>query len=257
MIKILDSSNTSQKAFTLIEVLVATAILAMASIGIYYVILSSFDINRKITAETDMMLSISIAMDSMDRDVSQIFSPILGKTTPPVDNTPAEFWSAPQRKDGLRRSRFVGTREKISFISNSNRRLLMDAKESTLQRVIYEIEQDKDGKYRIMKSVDFNVFDYEQQLKSVNDLKKFPIIENLRNASFQFYRADKEQWETSWDSEARFATDESRFPSLVAIEFEVIDPDNEKNVRKWRSEFAPILSLNKAVPKPGTGGIVR
>ena len=116
-----------------------------------------------------------------------------------------------------------------------------------MQRVIYEIEQDKEGQYRIMESVDFNIYDYREEFSSSDDLKKFAVLENLQSAKFEFYRADKEKWESTWDSEGAYVQDESRFPSVVAIEFEIVDPADEKNVRKWRSEFAPILSLNASL----------
>lgn len=236
--------SKNHQGFTLLEVLVSTAILALASIGIYYVILSSFEINREISGETDLMLTIAIATDSVDRDISQMYSPVMGKTTPPLDNNPRDFWSAKQRSDGLRRSRFTGKRDKITFVSNSNRRLVVDSKQSTLHRITYEIEQDKDGRYKLMKSVDFNVFDYEGEVRSSNRLRKFPVMENLEKAKFEFYRSDKERWEDSWDSEGAYTEDHSRYPDIIAFEFTIVDPNDEKSARDWRSEFAPTLSLN-------------
>lgn len=237
-------SKRREQGFTLIEILVATAVLAFCSMLVYNAIVGSFDVNRKLTTEADSYLSLAIAMQALDRDVAQIFSPKLGPTTPPQDNSPEAYWSAPQREDGLRRTRFTGTKEKISFVSLSNRRLAADARETELVRVTYRIHQEKDGSYSLARAADTDVFAYEKPELGENELSEFKVLEKLTSASFSFYRPDKSRWEEQWDSEAPYTDDASRFPGIVALEVQYPNPDNPNTFLKWRSEFAPLLKLN-------------
>lgn len=236
--------------FTLIEVLVATVILAFASLLVYNAILGSFGVNRKLTAESDSLLSISTAMQAIERDIAQMFSPQLGATTPQIENNPENFWSAPQREDGLRRSRFVGSKEKMTFVSASNRRLQLEAKETELAKITYKIVQERDGTYSLMRSADVDVFNYEDHLQNENPINEFKILEKLVSAAFTFYRFDKERWEEQWDSESPNTDDNSRYPTIVAIDIQYPSPDNEKTILKWRSEFSPILKLNGELKAP-------
>src|SRR3989344_1936265 len=238
------SSKSGNSGFTLIEILVATAILAFASMLVYNAILGSFNVNRKLTRESDSYLSLSIAMQAMERDVSQLFSPAMGVTTPPQDNTPEAYWSAPQREDGLRRSRFTGSKEKMSFVAMSNRRLQAEVKESEILRVTYRIVQEKDGSYSVVRVTDADAFAYEKPELGDSEVNGFKVLEKLTVATFGYYRGDKQRWEEQWDSEAPYTDDASRFPDIVAIEVQYASPDSATNILKWRSEFMPVLKLN-------------
>lgn len=235
----------SDQGFTLIEILVATVILAFSSLMVYNVIIGSFDLNRKLTSESDSLLSMGMGMHSLERDIAQIFTPQLGQTTPPPDNTPEAFWSAPQRADGLRRTRFVGTREKITFVSASNRRVQAETRETNLVKVTYQIVQEKDGSYSLTRALDTDVFDYEdREIGDGGVINEVKILEKLVQANFTYYRADKQRWEEKWDSEAPYTEDASRYPDLIAIDTQYTSTDNQKAILKWRSEFATALKLN-------------
>jgi type II secretion system protein J len=249
-----NSAPLNKSGFTLIEILVATVILAFSSLMVYNVILGSFELNRKLTSESDSLLTIGTAMYSLERDISQIFSPQLGPTTPPANNSPEEFWSAPQREDGLRRTRFVGTREKITFIASSNRRIQAEARETDLAKITYQIVQEKDGTYSLTKAVDNDVFDYEdREIGDEGAINEVKILEKLVQANFSYYRADKQRWEEKWDSEAPYTEDASRFPDTVSIDLQYTSTDNVKAILKWRSEFAPVRKLNaKPASAPNT-----
>lgn len=234
----------NERGFTLIEILVATAVLAFASMLTYQAILGSFNVNRKLTRESDSFLSISIAMQAMERDVGQLFSPQIGASTPPADNTPEAYWSAIQREDGLRRTRFTGTKEKMSFVSASNRRLQAEVKETELLRITYRIVQEKDGTYSVVRVTDADAYAYEKPELNETEVNGFKILEGLTSATFGYYRGDKTRWEEQWDSEAPYTDEASRFPDIVAIEVQYPSPDSATNILKWRSEFMPILKLN-------------
>ena len=236
--------------FTFIEILVATAILALSSLMIYQAINATYERADRMTYEADRILSISVATQALGDDIAQIFTPPLGKTRPPTNDDPGEFWSAPQRRDGLRRTRFQGSREKISFISSSNRRLRQNVPESDLHKVIWEIEQQEDGTYALYRTTDSNVFDYFDEEAGNRENKKFPVLEGMAQGKFSFYLADKEQWENTWDSESRLAEGGERFPSLVAFEFELGDPADPSSLTRWRSEFTTLLDINSFEQQP-------
>ena len=241
----------TDQAFTLIEVLVATAILAFSSMLTYQVMINSFDVNQKLSYESGTMLSIAIATDTLDRDISQLYSPLLGKVDPPKNNIASEFWSPPQRRDGLRRTRFQGSKEKISFVSASNRRIQKNSALFELHKVTWEIIRQKDGGLEVKRLSDTNVFDYDDEANVNKEAQNFTILENLKTAEFSFYNLEREKWETRWDSEGNRVEEKSRFPSIVRIKFSIENPDNEKDILEWESKFVPILPLNFVDPADG------
>ncbi len=233
------------KGFTLLEVIIAIVIMAFSSIAIYSAITNSYSINTQLSTEFDRFLSISTAMKILDKDISYLYSPIIGKTSLISDNTPDLFWSAPQRKDNLRRTRFSGEENKITFFSLSNRRIQRDAPETNLQKIILEIVREDNGTYSLKRTTYSNdLFNYDQDEIENNSLKTYTLLDKLNDASFSFYKLDEESWEKTWNSEDNYTKSKSRFPSMVAIEFKIENPINPDNSLKFRSEFLPVLKLN-------------
>lgn len=240
----LDNKPNRESGLSLIEVIVAMALLAMASFLIYSVILGSFEVNRKLSLESDTLLGLTVAAQAVDRDIAQMYSPVLGDTTPPVDAAPFAFWSAQLRSDGLRRMRFVGTPEKMSFVTAANRRLQRDSREGDLVKVVWEIVRTKDATYALTRHSDINVFDYTDEIPVERENSRLTVIDHLTTAKFQYMKTGKETWDDTWDSEAAYTEDATRFPERIAIEVSYPNPENKEHIVKWRSEFAPMFDLN-------------
>jgi type II secretion system protein J len=241
-------SPRESKGFTLIEVLIAIALLSLMSIAIFQVTTRSFDINFRLGKESTDYISVVLTLQNVESDLSQIFTPVfepLSKNSPPQMNTP-EFWSDAVRLDGLRRSRLKGTKEKISFITNGNRRVEENAPQSDFLKVIWEIERNSEGTYTLYRSTDWDAFSVEQTKKP----NRVALLENLTSASFRYYRMENKTWEDQWDTESPYAKDESRFPQLVSLKVELPDPANSSSQQSWEVVIRPNQKLNFAAPNP-------
>lgn len=251
--------------FTLIEVLIAIGLLSLMSIAIYQVTSRSLDVNFKLGSESTDYVAIVLSLQTVEADLAQIYSPVIDETPQPtnraeVRNTreeeakePSQFWSAPVRSDGMRRSRLVGTKEKITFINNGNIRVEADSPQSDFQRVTWEIERNDSGAYSLYRTTDWDAFQYEDGTMREGP-PRVALMENLSSASFTYYRKENKTWEDQWDSEGRFVKPESRFPDLISLKIEVPDPTNTANQQQWEVIVKPHMQLNAPPAKAGEAG---
>ncbi len=229
--------------FTLIEVLIAIALLSLMSIAIFQVTTRSFDINFRLGKESTDYISVVLSLQTVEADLSQIFSPPVEKSNTPAQASPLEtpeFWSIPIRGDGIRRSRLKGTKERLSFITNGNRRVEENSPQSDFLKVVWEIERNSTGSYTLYRSTDWDAFAVEQTRKP----NRIALLENLTSASFRYYRQENKSWEDQWDTESPYAKDESRFPSLVSLKVELPDPANSNVPQTWEVTVRPNMELN-------------
>lgn len=227
------------------------ALLALMSIAIVQVTTRSFDLNFKLGAETSDYTGILLSLQTVERDLSQIFSPVTGPTKAPdptSNEAPSEFWSIPIRSDGMRRARVKGTKERLSFITNSNLRMETDTPQSDFMRVVWEIKRNKEGSYSLMRSTEWDVFRIEPN----TDRKpvEVALIENISAAKFNYYRPENKSWQEEWDSESPYAKDENRFPSLISLKITVPDPINNQQQVEWEVIAKPLMPLNGFLKKP-------
>lgn len=236
-------SPSKEAGFTLLEVLVAIGLLAFLSLGIYQVTTSVWSTNSRLSAEGADSTAIILALQSVRTDLSSIYTPFLGAIPPKPDvNLDSTFWSPPVRSDGMRRSRFKGEAQKVSFIANNHRRVEADAPESDFQKITLEVERDKNGTYTLYRSIDWDAFRYEDD--RTKKPERVPLIENLSSAKFTFYRISDKTYQDSWDSEGIYTKEENRFPNLIKLKIEAPDPTNNANPLAWEIVVRPNLNLN-------------
>lgn len=245
-----DQAPVAEQGFTLIEVMIAVALLAFVSIMIAQATTRSFNINLSLGRESTEYSGIILSLRAVESDLTQIYSPTLDTegpaVAPPATNSPlsqASFWSQPLRADGLRRARLAGTGEKITFINNGARRVEADSPVSDFQKVTWEIERNDTGAYSLYRTVDTDAFSYEE-----NTMQKKPsrvaVLENLSSGKFSYYRRENKTWEEQWDSESSFAKPTNRFPDLIRLKIEVPDPLNNANNQPWELVIRPNMPLN-------------
>lgn len=168
------------EGFTLIEVLISLAILMVISLSIYQAITGTYRLRESLTTEGDFYNSVRLSMGLLERDFSQLYSPIVmmpekekknvgnpnstqprGRPDGQSINQPgqpelsgedllknlnlerSDFWGDPLDNTGIRPSRFIGTETKISFISSSNIRVYKETPESELTKITYELVPER------------------------------------------------------------------------------------------------------------------
>jgi len=240
-----------EKGFTLIEVMIAILLLALMSIAVYQVTTRSFSLNAQLGQESTDYISIVLSLQNVETDLSQIYTPPIDPALPAKDpNVQAsQFWSAPVRTDGIRRSRLQGTKERITFLSNGNRRVEEDSPQSDFQKVTWEIERNAEGAYSLYRSTDWDAFNYDDG--SAPKPTRVALLENLASAKFTYYRLENKTWDETWDSESQFVKPDARFPNLISLKIELPDPMNNANNQLWEVVVRPNFPLNGDLKKTG------
>lgn len=229
---------------TLLEVMIAVALLAFISIAIYQATVRSFTINANLSSESTDYTSIALSLAAIETDISQVYTPLITseKKAEGAISNPGEFWSDPVRPDGMRRTRFKGDKEHLSFVNSGNRRMEQDSPISDFQKISWEVDRNATGAYTLYRTVDSDAFRYEDRAN-----KKPPrvaLLSNLASAKFSYYRKATKTWEDQWDTEGAFVKPESRYPDLISLKIEAPDPTNNANQQKWEIIVKPNLPLN-------------
>lgn len=266
-----------EHGFTLFEVLIAITLMAIISYTVSMATIRSFNLSSSLNSEYDRTLNTIMSMKVIEQDIRHLFSPKFAvkkqnlqqrddlDPTDPADQEllrlqnqgPAWFWSAPVRKDGLRRSRFQGSPNRISFITNGHQRYMQEARETDMLAIVWEIAADakKNGMYQLIRTVSLNAFDYSESLREELMGKPVVVLSNISSGKFEFYRHDNKSWEAQWDSEADYVKDDNRYPELIRVTLEVPDPLNEAVLVPMTGVFRPNVIYNKeaesSVNNPG------
>lgn len=250
----------NSQGFTLIEILISMALLAVISLSIYQAVTQTFRLRDKLMTEGDFYNGTRLALALMERDISLMYSPIIMNPNPNAkkkspgtedpytiqvsnnpDNADAELqaittseigqvtdhWLGASDKTGIRPSRFVGTDEKLSFISAGYVRLYKGKAESDFAKVHYELKPDLSEDAMpstkvLYKVEDPNVFD--DATKKKDSEKIYPILYGITQFKIRYYRKDKKSWVPAWDN----SKEDQRFlyPDLIEVKIQVKGPKN-------------------------------
>ena len=235
-----------QAGFTLIELLIAMFLLVVISLSIYQSTTQTYRLREILMNEGDFYNGIRLSMGIMERDISLIYSPINLTTfdpqTPQDRNQnvspevqaiissdlgrPSEFWTGAFDKTGIRPSRFVGTSNRMTFISRSHQRVYKESPESEFTKIVYELRDERALNQDNNSKVLFKIADtsaFEDQNKRDTYQRTYPLLHGIKNLSFRYYRKDKKSWLSSWDSDSNDDL-RNKFPDIVEVKIEVAGP---------------------------------
>ncbi len=244
-------------------------ILVFIAVGIAQAVWNTYKLRDQLTVEGDFHNTVRLAMAVVEKDVSQIFSGHLSLPNPkekltPEDTVnlqtvmrtdierPSDFFTGIVSKTGVRPSRFQGSKEKMSFLSASHKRIYKDAPESIFAKVSYELSADNldsissaergttptDRKV-LVKVLNTNAFDTEDDDRDTR-IKRYGLIPGVTKFDLRYYRRDKEQWVTNWDSDK--PEFKNIFPDIIEVMIEVAH--GEKLKFKGTYQFKPESPLN-------------
>lgn len=232
----------SEQGLTLLEVLIAMALLAFISIAIYQATVKSFDLNFRLGNEANDYSNMALSLQAVESDLGTIYTPIMETLPNKPDSPPINFWSGNVRSDGLRRARFKGDKEKVTFVANNYRRVEADSPQSEFHLVTWKIESNAGGTYSLFRCSDWNVYHYEDS--SALPPNCVALIDTLSSAKFTYYRKENKTWEENWDSEGEFAKPANRFPAMISLKVEIPDPLNTAKTQQWEMIVRPLQTLN-------------
>ncbi len=248
-------ATRSEEGFTLVEVMIAIVLLVMISLAIYQSTTQTFRYRAKIISEGDFHAAIRLSMGLMDRDIAALFSPVnlnpknfpdpSASATPPDQGNSrnaaaqsqqldelskselgqtSDFWLGATDLTAIRPSRFVGTENRLSFVSASHMRIYKNSEECEFAKIVYELRDDKDsdlgdGVKMLVKVEDADVFNDSKIGKKTKVAKAYPLLTGVKKFKFRYYRRDKKAWENTWDSNR----DDMKglYPDIVELSLEV------------------------------------
>lgn len=258
--------HRNKEGFTLIELLISMVIVAFISLALFQATSNSFNIRETLSVESDFNNEIRLSMSILEKDISLIYTPSIMAPTPenknqnqntnqPQTNITAQpttvlpeavvtrFWGDYVDATGLRHTRFLGEESEMSFISASHIRVYKESRESVFSKIVYKLENDdseidlsadNEKAFVLTKVEDVDVFNTKDELH--DDAKKYPLLFGVKSLKFRYYRKDKAEWSSSWDSDHRDS--KNLFPDLIEVKIEVTGEKNQlfEGVFKFRTE---------------------
>ncbi len=165
----------SKKGFSLLEVLISLVILSLITVSIINGTKDSHNIKEKVTSEDKDKLKVYSALNMMEWDFSQIYSPLyfseqfdMKSLSIKTQNTQDPLFQLNEKlqrivnqkyynnplffapnKEWIPIPRFKDDKTSFEFFTSSHRRALENSKESTYAWVVYTLEDptDKDQEY--------------------------------------------------------------------------------------------------------------
>lgn len=256
-----------EAGFTLLEVLIAMAVLVFISFGIYQATTETYRLRDILTHEGDFYNGIRLAMDILRRDVSLIYSPTL--IAPPKKESSSglpdaadardmaalmstelgvtsNYWLPAIDKSGIRPSRFVGNDSKMSFVALSHIRIYKDAPESEFAKISYELQKDPNNPERmtLVKTENTNSFENDDT-RDKSFIHTYPLLHGISKLQYKYYKRVEGDWKTysSWDSDQEDF--KRQYPDMIEITVSVLGPSRLSfdGIYKFRPEV-PLRGLN-------------
>ncbi len=183
-----------QKAFTLVEILISLAILAMIVASTFTIFRSSSKSWQKGEARSERYNNARLAIGKMSMEISQAVI---------AENSPAKF---------------IGEKDEVSFIS------FISSADGVFEQV--EIEYWLDTERRVIMRNEDAEPDYDFLTQDYSDI----LADNISELEFSYY--DGSSWTDTWDSDLNEEDEESEqriLPKAVKVKIEVEDKKRKES----------------------------
>ncbi len=202
-----------ESGFTLIEIMVSVAILAIISLILWQSSAVMMNAKQRYEAEDIRFHEVLMALTRISDDLSMSFlyqsADHLGKTG---------------RGDPQRNIRFYGkdngNRDELNFATFSNLRIIKDSKENEQAEVAYLLKaEERDGgqAWNLVKRIQSPPDSDPEQ-----GGQEFTVLEDVQELKFQYYDQGRKEWRPEWDSSSLDFN--KRLPRAVEITLVIEDP---------------------------------
>ncbi len=193
--------------FTLIEVMVAVAILAVIMALTYASIYQSAQGKEDTEREDLLRHSMSLALGKMKNDIQTAF----------IVSDPDFLGS-----EGKRKFAFVGKEDRLDFVSFSHVRYFNNSSDVDYAEVGYAVENGKEedeGKVLVRRESG------EVDEKPEEGGEQEPLVDHVKEFKIEYYNSKTKEWRDDWDSSQLDFS--NQLPHAVKVELQVENPDSE------------------------------
>jgi type II secretion system protein J len=211
-----------RRGFTLIEVLVATAILALIVSSVYFSFTNLIEGRTRIRDRAEGQRRVYFALDLMRRDIQNAY---LTRNRGIPEETHITIFR------GLEDSPV----SHLTFASLNHIKMRAGGKECDQAEIEY-YGDTIEGKSTLMRRESSWVDGFPERGGNV-----FPILDDFKEITFEYWDADNREWRSSWDSEGTDRAD--ILPPKVKITMAIKDADGEK--KEFRVESVVNIKMQK------------
>ncbi|HEY2030753.1 MAG TPA: type II secretion system protein GspJ [Myxococcales bacterium] len=207
----------SRRGFTLMEVMIAVAVLGMIGAITYKAFDGAYDLKSRVEKAEDRDQEVRGALDRIAREVSMTFL--------------SEHYD---RKRFRERPTFFHLRDgrseaDLAFTSFAHERLSIDAKESDQALFAYKLERDDSGNNSLTRRVK-PVLDEDWERGG----DKAVLCENVVRFTVEAWEPKTRDWRAEWDSNSIQRTNSILIPPRVRISLTVKDENGKE--RTWTTQ---------------------
>jgi general secretion pathway protein J len=212
-----------RRGFTLLEVMIAIAVLALIGTLTYKSFDSAYDLKKRVEAAEDRDQTVRGALDRIGREVSMTFL--------------SEHYD---RKRFRERPTFFrlkdGRREAILTVTSfAHQRLHVDAKESDQAVFEYRLERDDAGRTSLFRRVKAQI-DEEPDRGGAKAI----LAEDVLRFTVQAWDPRDREWRDEWDSNSPQRTGGALVPPRVRVAITVKDEQGKE--RTWSTQSRLLLT---------------
>ncbi len=258
------SSHFKTAGFTLLELLISIFILVFISIGATQLYSQTFKIRETLLQDGEFYNQIRLALTMIEADMTSMYTPLMVLPEAPKtltqeqttelnrrfrgdENLEGQYWGPIVHQNGLRPSRFFGKESRVTFLSNSHRRIYKESPESIFTKIEYSLQQDdkpkpgQEGTQILIKKSTSNAFDPEDTEEGDPFFKMYRVLRGIKKLKFRFYRLAENKWLEEWDSSKPEL--KNRFPDAIEVEIDAVGPINRLKFQ-GRFRFRPEIPVH-------------
>jgi len=248
----------SQNGFTLLEIMIALAIMAVLSLLTTQALQSAIDSRAFVSRELNRDAQMADTLRILRADISKAFhyqdifckmnQELKPTPIPGVQPVPTETKCPPETTG------FIGDGESLYFTSLSNVRTLRDSQESSQAKIGYYVKscraQNAKGPTKCLYRSLSPVLDQEIDKPGPATL----LVENVESFKLRYLGPGREEFVDSWKT-GKNGDDltKDKFPYAVEVTLTIHDKNNPKDRPETQTALIPLNFENNPKKKPAPG----
>lgn len=247
----------SKKGFTLLELIIAISIFAVMSAFVATAIQNGIKAKRKIQTQIDEVSRMRDSLKLMERDLNQAYHHLdwekyflekvkKASTTqqpPGLPLIPPEV----QRADPT--THFIGTADKLNFVTMNNARFQTNKKTADFVEVGYELKSCSSADGKSSSSCLWRRQSGAVDLDVTKGGDSLVLLENVTELKFRYLGEGKQDWVSDWNSTDQTSDASMRGKYPLAIEISISTEKAESKRKNSMQIVANIRFPNNPVKK--------